>query len=86
MMDDVTPNSRSASEKSFDTEKLLVELLEISKDEKVFDTTGQFSVVEFLHPHQLQKKIDLKLKDEGCDVDSYALAGAVVTECCNTFP
>ncbi|CAD6215684.1 GSCOCG00000497001-RA-CDS [Cotesia congregata] len=67
MMDDVTSNSTSASEKSFDTEKLLVELLKILKDEKMFDTTGEFPVVEFLHPHQLQKKIDLKLKDEGCD-------------------
>ncbi|XP_008559042.1 cysteine sulfinic acid decarboxylase [Microplitis demolitor] len=115
-MAEVTPASECSRKliSNFDTKKLLEDVLEILKDEKVFDTTGEFPVVEFSHPHELQKKIDIKLKNDGSSgeeikdavrkiahysvktsnphfhnqlfsgVDSYGLAGALLTECCNT--
>lgn len=55
-MAEVTPASECSRKliSNFDTKKLLEDVLEILKDEKVFDTTGEFPVVEFSHPHELQ--------------------------------
>ncbi|XP_015110026.1 cysteine sulfinic acid decarboxylase [Diachasma alloeum] len=44
---------------------VLEEVVEIFKQEHVFDTTGKYPVVEFLHPKELQDKIDVALRDDG---------------------
>ncbi|XP_034940608.1 cysteine sulfinic acid decarboxylase [Chelonus insularis] len=50
---------------SVETSQILLDVLQILKEENVFDTSSDQPVVQFLHPNELQKKIEVNLVDDG---------------------
>lgn len=47
--------------------ELFKQLLEILEEENAFDRTGNEPLVRFVHPHELQERLPIKLTDEPAD-------------------